>query len=203
MNKPLIKFLLTLFALAAVLSPILIWGQTATLTPDSTLLPTIFPVFGLIAFMIMWLHIIGGAFETWLNKYIDFGYFINWSSSVVLLLIILHPLIFILNFGFPKIAGIFSFGPGSFIWLGVLGWLMLITYDIRKAFKNRQFFIRHWGVIQFLSTLGFYVIFFHSLFLGHNIQAGPLRVAWIFFGITAAIATIYDYFLRPKLNSPD
>lgn len=190
-----------MFALVAVFFPVLVWKQTVTINLDSSLLRTIFPVLGLIAYMIMWLHIIGGAFETKLNRYIDFDYFLYWSSYIVLGLLILHPLIFIVNFGFPQFSGIFNFGSGSFIWLGILGWLMLITYDIRKAFSNQIFFKRHWGAIQFLSTAGFYVIFFHSLFLGHNLGSGPLRTAWILFGISGVLASVYTYLIRPKITS--
>ncbi len=80
--------------------------------------------------------------------------------------------------------------------LGILGFLLLITYDVGKALKRYDFFVRHWNKILVVSTIGYILTFLHSLMLGSDLQRGFLRGLWIFYGTTAILATIYTYGLK-------
>jgi hypothetical protein len=186
-------------ACVAVLYPVFVWysGTQGSLNTPSP--AEIFPVFGLIAFSTMWLHVVGGALKSPLEKYFDFEKFVHWSSYIVLLSLILHPLLFFIAIGFRNLGFLWSFSASKLIWLAIAGWLLLITYDLGKIFKKRQFFIRHWETIKIISTIGFFLIFFHSLGLGSDLQTSPLRILWIFYGVSAAIAAVYTYVVRRLL----
>ena len=202
-KRKLVKYMLFGGASLAVLYPIWVWFDAANLTLDSMVLFDVFPMFGLIAFSIMWLHIVGGAFREKLEKYFDFDKVVAVSSMLVLGSIILHPLIhfiaLIVNRG-VSIFGYVTNGKEYLIWIAVIAWLIFVGYDILKKFKNRNFFSKHWQVIRFTSTLGFFLILVHSLGIGRDLQTGFLRSVWLFYGVSAAVATIYTYGVRTILN---
>ena len=79
---------------------------------------------------------------------------------------------------------------------------MLITYDLGKAFIRSQWVREHWWLIDVVSTLGFYVIWVHSLMLGSELQTGFLRAVWIFFGISALLASAYTFLYQSAATEP-
>lgn len=191
MKNTLLKCLTVALAYLSVLYPV--W--VATQNVGSISMIELFPVFGIIAFTLLWLHSMSGVFEPWLRKNFNFDKFVSVTSITILVAIILHPLLLLLNYNF-------DFNKINLIWeaddvrIGVIGWLLLITYDITKPLKKYDFFSRNWNNILTISTLGFILIFFHSLELGGELQSGPLRIVWIFYGLTAIFATTYTYGIR-------
>ena len=181
----------------SVLTPIILRIMN-TLWSEGSLLANIFPLFGLLAFTLLWLHAISGVFEEWLRKQIDFDFFVRWSSLVIFFSIILHPLLLLILVKFNFLA-IYKGAPLA-IALGVVGLLLLLTYDIGKALQKHDFFIRNWRGILIVSSIGTILIFFHSLTLGSDLQSGFLRGLWIFYGTTAVLATIYTYGLKKFLD---
>jgi hypothetical protein len=194
MNKIAVKkVFLSIFSLASVGYPLWISLSKINWTLNATLLTNMFPAFGILAFTLLWLHAISGVFEPWLRKQIDFDRFVHITSIIILVSIILHPLLLLIMMGSTFAQIIYG---GKFIWLGIIGWLLLITYDIGKYLNKYNFFVRHWNKILVISTIGFLLTFFHSLNLGSDLQTNPLRSIWIFYGITAIIATIYTYGIK-------
>jgi uncharacterized membrane protein len=191
MNQKLIKYLVALFAYLAVLYPLWMAAKDLELAPGSSLLLSLFPLFGIAAFAMLWLHAISGVFEPWLRKHFDFDRFVNITSTLIFICIILHPLLLIIS-PMVTLSNLLLHG-GLYIWLGVIGWLLLLTYDAGKALKKYNFFARNWNKILLISTIGFLLIFFHSLQLGSDLQLNPMRSLWIFYGTTAILATIYTY----------
>src|SRR3989344_3092533 len=163
------------------------------------MIATIFPLLGITAFFFLWIHSMMGVFEPWLRQRIAFDDFVHWTSLVILLCIILHPLLFLILIKF-NLALLFSGNPTGVI-LGIAAFLLLITYDIGKMLKKHEFFARNWNTILVVSTVGFILSFFHSLMLGEHLQFGPLRALWIFFGTTAILATIYTYGIKRIIKS--
>lgn len=155
---------------------------------------TLFPLLGIIAFFLLWTHSIIGVFEPWLRKRMDVDAYVHWTSLTILASIVLHPLLLLISIKFDFVS-LFSYNPLP-ITLGVVGFFLLITYDIGKALRSREFFSRNWNTILLVSTVGFILIFFHSLMLGSHLQAGPQRALWIFFGVTAILSTIYTYGIK-------
>lgn len=191
-NKTIIKYCILIFACLAVLYPLWVNIGNISWFFSLTVIFNLFPLFGLAAFTLLWLHAISGAFEPWLRKYIDFDQFVWITSILIFICIILHPLILLINVGF-NFSPIFLYGKLS-IWLAIIGWLLLIVYDIGKLLKKKyRFFARNWNKILLISNIGFLLTFFHSLGIGDDLQSGPLRIIWIFYGITAIIAIIWTY----------
>ena len=194
MNQKPIRFIITLFACLAVLYPLWVRFGSLGWTLGPSILQSIFPALGLIAFAVLWLHVISGAFEPYLRTLFDFDRFVHRTSIIILICLILYPLLLLIDFDF-NFSAVFAYGE-KYILLAVIGWLLLITYDIGKALKRYNFFVRHWNAILLISTTGFILTFLHSLALGSDLQAGPLRAVWIFYGATAIPATVYNYGIK-------
>ncbi|MDD3662161.1 MAG: hypothetical protein PHG63_03790 [Candidatus Dojkabacteria bacterium] len=192
----IVRTALGVIASVAVLYPAAVWFQNSRPDIRSMSLNDLFPVFGLIAFSLMWLHIVGGAMRTFLEKYINFGNFVSKTSIAVLILILLHPLLFLIDLAPAQIVSVFTSGQPVYLWLALIALIIFVSYDIAKLFKTGKFLSAHWHAVKFISTLAFFLIFFHSLGLGTDLQSGPLRYVWMFYGITAALATLYTYVLK-------
>ncbi len=195
MNQRIINYSVIALAYAAVLFPLWIWFRNLGSLGTVSSVTFLFPAFGLIAFSVLWLHAISGVFEPWLRKHFDFDRFVRYTSLIVLISIILHPLLLLFRFNL-NLKAILSNYEADDIMLGIVGWLLLITYDIGKPLKRYDFFSRNWNNILLISTIGFLLIFFHSLSLGSDLQTGVLRILWIFYGVTAILATIYTYGIK-------
>lgn len=191
-NKVTTKYCILLFAYLAVLYPLWVFVSARNWSFDSNFLLNLFPSFGLIAFALLWLHAISGVFEPWLRQYIDFDRYVQTTSILIFISIILHPLLLIIKTDFNFIP-IFFYGQ-AYIWLAILGWLLLIIYDITKPLKKKyDFFVKNWNHILLISNIGFLITFFHSLGVGSDLQSGLLKFIWIFYGVTAILAIIWTY----------
>jgi hypothetical protein len=187
------KKLIVLGAVLAVATPILVHIRNVDWA-NSSLLVAIFPIFGLLAFTLLWLHAISGVFEERLREMFDFDAFVHWTALTILVSILLHPLLLLILLDFD-VVGIWAGGTG--IRLGIIGFFLLITYDIGKFLKQRQFFSKNWRAILIISNIGFILTFFHSIMIGSDLQSGFLRYLWIFYGVTAILAIIYTYGVKP------
>src|SRR3989344_5438175 len=122
MNKRLIiRYLIIAFMYAAVLYPLWVRLSRSQWSFDSTrILFNLFPLFGLAAFSILWLHVMSGVFEPFLRKYIDLDTFVRNTAMIVFICLIAHPLLllFAVDFNFGTI---FSYGK-NYILLGIVGW---------------------------------------------------------------------------------
>lgn len=195
----IIQFFLSLFAMVAVGYPL--WTRFQAI-PAWSLNPAelalnIFPFLGLLMFSLLWLHSLCGVFEEWLRKYIAFDMFVHITATIILFCLVLHPLLLLMGFNF-NLGDIYGTYDKTYIYLAIFAWCLLITYDIGKALKGyNNFFVKHWQAILAISNIGFLLTFFHSLNLGSDLQSGPLRIVWIFYGITAMLAITYTYAIKP------
>jgi hypothetical protein len=190
-----ISYLVYIFVFIAVLYPI--WDAAGDLLLSPSF-KNLFPVFGLMAASLLWIHSISGVFENWLRKYINFDLFISVTATIIFVCIVLHPLLLFIdiNFNLPMLL------KSVYIQLGLIAWLLLITYDIGKFLKKTgyAFFAKHWTSILIISNIGFLITFIHSLALGGDLRSGGPRMVWIFYGITATLSIVYTYAVRPLLQ---
>ena len=200
MNPKMTKYFIIGFAYLTVLYPL--WARLNTLNWTlnvKELALNLFPCFGLLAFSLLWLHSLCGVFETWLREYINFDGFVHYSSIIILVCLIAHPLLLFIGVDF-SVGNIYLYYGVTYIRLAGIAWLLLITYDIGKALKKYQFFTKNWNSILLISNIGFLLTFFHSLALGSDLQSGPLRIVWMFYGITAMLAIVYTYGVKRFLR---
>lgn len=188
-----------LLATTAILYPLWVWYSSVAAPLNMV---SASPAFGLFAFSLMWLHIIGGPFKPWLLKMFPrFDVWMFLSATAVTMAIILHPLLLLVgvaNATGNRLLAFFTGAPAP-IRLGVAAWFMFIFYDLARPFKKRLINTKAWYVISLIATLGFFLILFHSLALGSNLQSGPLHLVWMFYGATAAAAALYTYGIKPIL----
>jgi hypothetical protein len=195
MNKKLITYSIYILAGLAVLYPVWVCVSNMPWAWDATLPGTIFPVFGLAAFALLWLHIVGPALRPWLDQFVNFEKFLRKTSPFILAFMLLHPLLLLTSFGF-RFPEIFTAYEADDVVLGMVGLIFLLTFDIGEMLRKREFVVRHWNKILLISSIGFVLIFFHSLALGDDLQAGFLRYLWMFYGATGILAIAYNYFGR-------
>ncbi len=187
------KYFIIAFGWLAVCYPLWVRAQHLQWQMEITNISlNIFPLLGLAAVSMLWLHSISGVFEPWLRQHINFDRFVNITAKLILLCFGLHPILLFAGVGY-SVSNIFFYYGTLYIWLGIISWLLLIVYDITKPFKQQGFFAKHWQKVLITSNLGFLLSFFHSLNLGSDLQSPPLRIIWIFYGITGALAIIYTY----------
>jgi hypothetical protein len=190
MNKKLIMLGATLAVIVPILAHIrnVPWGE-------SSLLASIFPIFGLLAFTLLWLHSISGVFEERLREIFDFDSFVRWTALAIFMSILLHPILLLFTIKFN--VGLLFSGDSTPIILGIIGLALLLTYDIGKMLKKYEFFSKNWTAILIVSNIGFIFTFFHSIKIGSDLQTGFMRWLWIFYGVTAIISIFYTYAIKP------
>lgn len=183
----------------AVLYPLLTVISARNWSLDDTIIYNLFPIFGVLAFTILWLHVISGVFEERLKELINFDLYVRRTAWIVFVGIIMHPLLalFAFDFSFWNIFDVYGRLP---IFLAITAWFLLITYDIGRLLQQKEFFVLHWRKILFISTIGIILSFFHSILIGGDLQVGPLRVLWIFYGSTAILASIYNFGIKSYLR---
>ena len=200
--KSITKYLINAFIFLSVLYPVFIRFQNISWSTNYSLPALVFPFLGLIAASLLWLHSISGVLEVWLRRYIDFDWFVQITASIILLCLLLHPLLLLISLNF-SISDIYIYYGTKIIVITIIAWLLLIIYDIVKPFKKRSaFFAKHWNKVLIISNIGFLIAFYHELVIGSDLQSGPLRSVWIFYGITAIASIIYTYSIMPFLKKP-
>ena len=196
MKKVITQILIWFFAILAVGYPLWTRFSNMPLELSESITSYLFPFFGLLMVSLLWLHSLLGALEDWLRKYIPFDLFVQATAAVILISLIAHPLLLLIsvNFSIKTVYAIYSM---LFVWLGILSWTLLISYDVIKPFRKFPGVSKHWDKVLFISNLGFLLSFFHSLNIGSDLQAQPLRGIWIFYGVTGAVAILYTYVIKP------
>lgn len=158
----------------------------------------IFPLFGLLAFSLMWSHYIGGA----LQRYFDHDgrvlrtYF-TVTSSLVLALILLHPGLFVFQlwrdgFGLPPVSYLnFYTQTVSHVALilGTISLIIFLLFELHRKFRNTKW----WKYVEFANILAMFAIFYHALRLGRVFSEVWYMNLWFSYGILLVIAIVYNY----------
>ncbi len=200
-NNKVIKYGIIAFGWLVVLYPLWVrwqnvyWGGHDLVSLSSAL----FPFLGLAAAGMLWLHSVSGVFEPWLRQYINFDRFVGITARLIFICFALHPVLLWASVDF-SISNIFLYYGLTYIWVGIVAWILLVTYDIIKPFKKHDVVAKHWTKVLVVSNIGFLLTFLHSLNLGSNLQTGPLRMVWMLYGITATLAIVYTYAVIPFLK---
>lgn len=164
---------------------------------------TLFPLFGLIAFSLLWAMYVTMALRIWAKVPAKALHtFFNVTSACALAAILLHPgllewQLWRDGFGLPPESVLQHYIAPSFAGAVVVG---LICFTIFILFEARRIFqkYRWWRIMEVLTDLAVVAILYHSLQLGRNLQHGWLRYVWFFYGATLIASLIYRYFVRYK-----
>ncbi len=185
---------------AVTVLAIVAWGQRFNWQFDRLNAYGWFPLFGLLAFSLMWTHYIMGALrrysgqdKTVLKKYFRV------TSFVVLLALILHPAILAwqlwrAGLGLPPGSYRQYIGPALYgaILLGAAAWLAFMAFEFHRWWGKRPW----WRFVQYASDVAMVAVFLHGLRLGGELQSGWFVGVWWFYGLTLLLAIIYGYQAR-------
>lgn len=196
----MVGFAWGLNAIVCVLA-VLAWGQTAFEFGAVTSY-TLFPVFGLLAFSMMWTHYVVGAVRRMagVDKQPLKQYFAvtGWAAIVFILL---HPSLLILRLwrdgqGLPPGSYYAYVGP-SLKWavtLATLSLLIFLSFETKRWFDKKGW----WPVIEYANVVAMFAIIAHSLALGSNLQKGWFRYVWLGYGLSLLASVGFIYYQEAK-----
>jgi hypothetical protein len=180
------------------ITAIVAWGQANRWQVAHISSYNLFPIFGLLAFSIMWSHYIAAAGRQYfgvakeqLKSYFEI------TSLVVLGCILLHPGLLIWQlfrdgFGLPPGSYLHNYVAPSLGWAALLGTLsfgIFLAYEFRRVYSTK----RWWRFVQYASDLAMGLIFIHALALGRQLRPGWFRVVWWMYGVSLLAALAYLY----------
>lgn len=174
------------------------WGQGVRwqLTGLSTY--DLFPIFGLLAFSLIWSMYAVGFWHRRLNiEPAQLGRYYKILRTLVVALILLHPALLSWQlwrdgFGLPPGSIKQNYVAPALGWavtLGFLSWLVFLTYDLGQKWRSRPW----WKYLEYAGDGAMVAIFIHALSLGGELQIGWFRAVWYFYGVIllAVLADIY------------
>ncbi len=194
----------------ALLLALLTWGQRIGWDVSGLSVYQIFPLLGLTAFSLMWAHYIAAAVRQYADadKTVLARYFES-TAAVVLAAIILHPGLLLWQLwrdglGLPPGSYKLYVGAGAYwaVLIALIAWVCFMLYELRRVYGARSW----WHFVQYASDIAMFLIFFHALKLGGNLQSGWYQKVWYFYGATLLLAIIYGYSrkiqVRKQSNRP-
>jgi len=200
-TQRMVVFAWGLSALVGVLA-VLAWLPSYSLGLDGASLYILFPLFGLLAFSLMWTHYIVGALRrlAGVEKQPLKQYFAvtGWATVIFILL---HPSLLIFQLwrdgdGLPPGSYLNYVGP-ALKWamvLGTLSFLVFLSFETKKWFDNKGW----WPAVEYANVVAMFAIIAHSLALGSNLQRGWYRYVWLSYAISLLVGVGYIYYCQAK-----
>lgn len=200
------KLSLGAWSLSAAVAAIafIAWGQGLEWRFAGLSAYQLFPLLGLLAFSVMWSHYMVSVARQALNadRSATKQYF-KTTSSVVLILILLHPGLLIWQtqkdtgkiFPFAEVIGYAGPAMRWVVLLGTVSLFAFLAFELHRWYSGR----RWWKYIAGASDIAMLAIFYHGLRLGSDLQAGWFRYVWFFYGVTLVAALGYIY--KKKLGA--
>jgi len=160
----------------------------------------LFPILGLSAFGLMWMHYVSGSLKRLLGLARDqtvLKRYFTVTSYIVLALILLHPGIFYLGlfqdgFGLPPLSGLAVYtatGARIALLLGTISLLAFLLFETKRWFAAKPW----WKYIEYASLAAMTMIFIHALVLGGELMQPWFKFFWIVLGIALAASVTYNY----------
>ena len=201
--KPVSKLPLVAWALSSVvvLVSLSAWGSMYDWQFGGMTAYQLFPLFGLLAFGLMWTHYIADAIRRYrkLPKDALVEYF-DITSAVVLVLILAHPGLLIWQLqrdghGLPPESYQAYVGQALYVFvlMGVVALLAFLAYEFRNFFKKPSLK----RAIQYASDIAMVLILVHGFRLG-NVVDGWFGMVWLVYGVTFILALTFSRILADK-----
>jgi len=159
----------------------------------------IFPIFGLMAFSLMWAQYVVNALATLLKlDQASLGRFYSTMGYLVLTAIVLHPGLLVWQlwrdgFGLPPESYLRHYVAPGLGWVALIGTVSLfvfLAYELHRWFGGR----RWWRFVEYASDVAILGIFYHALRLGTQVgQPGWFHGLWLFYGVVLVAVLAYKY----------
>lgn len=187
-----------LLAAAATAVSVVAWGQGLDWNFERMSAYKLFPLFGLLAFGLMWGHYVVAALRKLLGypKQVSKLYF-EATSAVVLVCILLHPGLLIIQLwsdglGLPPGSYLEHYVAPGLKWavaLGSISFLVFLAFELHRWYSEKPW----WRFVQYACDVAMILILIHGFRLGGELQSGWFRAVWAFYAITllASLGIIY------------
>ena len=192
----MIYFIPWVISSVALVLSVLGWGQDFGWHFYGFTLYEWFPLFGLIAFSLMWAHYAVDFVSRFGKFKFDESYLFA-TRYIVLFALLLHPGLLALQlwregFGLPPMSWLSFIGPDLqwAIIVGLCAWLAFLLFELHRWFRGKSWF--RWIVLANAGAMVAVVI--HVLYVAEPL--GWFRNLWYLYGISLIIFLIkelYDY----------
>jgi predicted heme/steroid binding protein len=158
---------------------------------------SLFPLFGLLAWSIMWTHYVCGVLM------VRFGFERNRlyqkvSTKIVFACLWLHPglliyRLWVSNQTLPPKSLIDYMGQANIMILigAVVAWLTFLSFDVLIKYRKRPFWQRHWFWVSVSQAFAMMAIYAHAIKLGRHIQVTWFKAYWLLLGLILVPSLIY------------
>ena len=197
-RKELLGTLWLLLISVVLAIPVVLWGNGLHWELGRVTLYAFFPLLGLLAFSLMWLQISALTLKSFVTQEdLATDTFLKKSGIFVLLLIIFHPVLLgvamaQVGAGLP-LQSLYQYVPPKqtiFITYALIAWSIFIMSEITSRLQKVSWIKRGGKVIEYLNYAGFFLIFWHSIHIGSNLQSGFARGLWWVYAVTALVGLV-------------
>jgi predicted ferric reductase len=184
-----------LLTVTSVVLAVVAWRQINPGPLDELSPYAVFPLFGLIAFSLMWCMYAINA----LTKYLEIDsdpltIYYRVAGYGVLAAILAHPLTFVVSlwrdgFGLPPGSYAAYLGP-NLAWVALIGTTCLfifLAFELHRWFAQKKW----WKWVIYANDLAMLAIFYHGYRIGGELQSGWFRYVWFFYGVMLVVCLIY------------
>lgn len=188
MTKRIHRWTPWLLSVATSLVAIIGWGSSLGWQLDHLSIYQVFPVFGLLAFSIMWSQYVVIYLQRYFLSTVPTKRYFAITGYMVLALILVHPSLlaaqrFVEGFGLPPGSYLSYVGPARSIAVvtGMLSLLLFLTFELRRYLRTHGW----WRFVEYGIDGAMIGIVYHSLTLGTQLSQVPwLRGVWYLYAIT-------------------
>lgn len=177
------------------------WWQSLPVPIDELTIYDIFPVFGILAFSLMWVHYMVGVAvrHTGIDR-VKVRRFRSVTSLAVLFALLLHPGLLLwqlwrdglglpVNYVAPNLA--------LFVILGQIAFLLFMAYEFHRLYEDRSW----WHYIERASDFAMILVLIHGFRLSQTVYPKWFSVLWIFFGVAFFAALIHATMHRHRATA--
>lgn len=179
-------------SLATVAISVLVWIPSGgSLEPYD-----LFPLFGLVAFGLMWAHYVSGALRTWQHVDEDaLRRHFQITSGAVLFCILVHPFLIELQlyldgFGIPP-SSFLQVYPGTVdrlaLLAGATALVCFLAFELHRYFAERSW----WKYVEWANIAAMVLILWHGFVLGGELRTPWFQLVWATYAVTFALSVAY------------
>lgn len=190
MTQKAFNWITWLMLLEAVSLGVIAWGQTVQWQLGSLTLYQWFPLFGILAWLIMWTHYGSGFFRVLnpqLKKPKHYGGLTGW---IVLACLLLHPGILAFqqyrnDQGLPPESYVNYVGEGLAlaVMLGTISLMIFLSYEVYDRLRHKKWVQKYALPLSLIQSVAMVLIFVHGLQLGTTLGEEWFRVIWMIYGV--------------------
>lgn len=173
-----------------VIAAFAVWVPSLAATKLS--IYSLFPLFGLLAWSLMWTHYVNGVMV------VRYGLersklYKTVSEVIVFFCLWLHPGLLLYQLWVDTSSLVQYVGKTNLIFFigAFAAWFAFLSYDILVRFKNRPFWKKNWIWVSVVQAGAMGVIYLHAIKFGRHIQVEWFKIYWAFLGLVLVPCMAY------------